>query len=408
MVGTRVRAAFGLAGARLRSDRLRTLLAVLGVTLAVLSMTLLGSLGVGVVETGQQKFDAADRDLWVSGGPTQIAPGTVGGFESGIVDAHQFQRNVGEWDSVNTAAALLFQTVYIGTEPNNLQTVVAVGSSGSGGFAIDSGEGFTSDTAYYNQGAYNGTPSEELIVGTQLERDLNISVGNSLHIGGTIVDARQTRYTVTGTSSTYSQFLGTPTVGVPLAELQSMTGTQYTDRASIITIDVKSDASVSAVADRLRNTYPEYTVRTNSEQLQAVVAERILVIAAGGVLVALAVLSGIALTVNLLALLVAQELPALAALRALGLSRTTIATMVAAQGIYYGLAGAIVGIALTYPAAAVLNLVARSLVGFTGLVRVTPRVLAAGVAIAIVTGLLSAIVAGWRASGVKPLDALNR
>jgi len=408
MRGNRLTAAFGLALTRLRSDRLRTTLAVLGVTLAVLSTTLLGSLGVGVVETGQQKFDAADRDLWVSGGPTRIAPGTVGGFESGIVDAHQFQRDVGQWDRVNTAAALLFQTVYIGDDPNNLRTVVAVGTSGSGGFAINNGNGFTSDTAYYNNGAYNGTLSEELLIGTQIERDLNVTVGDTLHIGGTVVDARQTTYNITGTSSTYSQFLGTPTVGVPLAELQTMTGTQYTDRASIITIDVKDSASVSAVADRLRNTYPTYTVRTNSEQLQAIVAERVLVLAAGGVLVVLAVLSGIALTVNLLSLLVAQELPALAALRALGISRTTISAIVAAQGLYYGLAGALVGIALTYPSAVALNMVASSLVGFEGLVQVTPRVLTAGVTIAVVTGLLSAIIAGWRASGVTPLDALNR
>jgi putative ABC transport system permease protein len=408
MPGNRLTAAFGLALARLRSDRLRTVLAVLGVTLAVLSTTLLGSLGVGVVETGQQKFDAADRDLWVSGGPTRIAPGTVGGFESGIVDAHQFQRDVGRWPTVNTAAALLFQTVYIGTNPDDLQTVVAVGTSGSNGFAIQDGSGFAPDTAFYNNGAYNGTRSGELIVGTELQRDQNISVEGSLHIGGTVVEARQTTYTVTGVSGTYSQFLGTPTVGMPLAELQAMTGTQYTDRASLITIDVKDNASVTAVADRLREEYPEYTVRTNSEQLQAIVADRVLVLAAGGVLVVLAVLSGIALTVNLLSLLVAQELPALAALRALGLSRTTISTMVAAQGIYYGLAGALVGVALTYPAAAGLNFVARSLVGFEGLVRVTPRVLAAGVVIAVTTGVLSAIVAGWRASGVTPLDALNR
>ncbi|MDL0119417.1 ABC transporter permease [Halobacterium salinarum] len=408
MPSNRFTAAFGLGLARLRSDRLRTIFAITGVTLAVLSTTLLGSLGVGVVDTGQQKFDAANRDLWVSGGPTRIAPGTVGGFESGIVDAHQFRRDVGQWRSVNTAAPLLFQTVYAGTESGDLQTVIAVGASGSAGFTIQQGTGFTPDAAFYNDGAYNGTRSGELLVGTELQHDLNASIGNTLHVGGTVVDARQTTYNITGVSGTFSQFLGTPTIGVPLAELQSMTGAQYTDRASLITVDVKDSASVTAVADRLREQYPEYTVRTNSEQLQAIVADRVLVLAAGGVLVVLAVLSGLALTINLLSLLVAQELPALAALRALGLSRTVISTIVAAQGIYYGVAGAIAGVTLTYPAAAALNLLARSLVGFDGLVQVTPRVLTAGALIAVATGVLSAFVAGWRASGVRPLDALSR
>src|SRR6056297_698072 len=130
----RTRAAVGLATARLRRDRARTVLAVVAVALAVLSVTLLGSLGAGVVETGQQKFDSADRDLWISGGPLRVSPGTVGGFEGGLVDGHETSRELSSSPRIETASPLLFQTVYIGDSPESLRTVVAVGSTSSAGF----------------------------------------------------------------------------------------------------------------------------------------------------------------------------------------------------------------------------------------------------------------------------------
>lgn len=408
MVGQRLRAVLGLAASRLRHDRTRTLLAVLGVTLAVLSTTLLGSLGLGVVETGQQKFDASDRDLWISGGPTRIAPGTLGGFESGIVDAHTLGETLSQRETIKTAAPLLFQTVYVGTAPDSLKTVVAVGTTSDGGFNVAGGPGFGPDTAFYNNGAYNGTPSRKLVIGTQLQSQLNVTPADQLYVGGTVIDARQTTYNITGTTSTFNQFLGTPTVSIPLAELQAMTGNAHADKASLITIDVADDADPAAVAERLQSEYPQYTIRTNSEQLQAIVAERILVVAAGTVLVALAALAGIALTINLLALLVYQEQEVLAALRAVGISRSVVVALIATQGLCYGFLGAITGVLATLPAAYALNYAASQLVGFEGLVQVTPRILAAGAGIAIIAGLSSALVAGWRAANVSPLAMLER
>ena len=61
---SRLRAAGSVAAAQLRHDRART----------VLATTLLASLGLGIYETGQQKFDASERDLWVTGGSLSEGP----------------------------------------------------------------------------------------------------------------------------------------------------------------------------------------------------------------------------------------------------------------------------------------------------------------------------------------------
>jgi len=298
--------------------------------------------------------------------------------------------------------------VYVGDSPESLQTVVAVGSTSSAGFHVRGGDGFGRDHGFYNDGAYDGDPSREIVIDDRLRSDLGIDVGDTVYVGGTTADATRTEYTVTGTSSTFSQFLGTPTVALPLAELQAMTGNAHTDRVSMITVDVESGADADAVDRRLEAEYPEYTVRTNAEQLESIVGSRILIVAAGVVLTGVAVLSGIALTANLLALLVAQERTAIAAIRAVGVSRSVVVGLIATQGACYGIAGAAVGVSLTYPVAAGLNRVAESIFGFENLVRVSPRILVGGCLVAVAAGVVSAVLAGWRAAGIEPLAVLGR
>lgn len=404
----RFRAVIGLAAARVRRDRLRTVLAVCAVALVVVAVTLLGSLGTGVVETGQQKFASADRDLWVSGGPLRVAPGTVGGFRGGIVDAHQTSRRLSSSRRIDTASPLLFQTIYVGASPESLRTIVGVGTPSSAGFEIRGGDGFGRDDEFYNNGGYNGTPSRKIVLGSDIRSDLGVDVGETVYVGGTTSGARQTRYTVVGTSPTFSRFLGADTAALPLAELQAMTGHTYTDRASMITVDVAADSDIDSVKRELQSDFPEYTVRTNAEQLESIVGNRIRIVAAGVVLTVVAVVSGVALSVNLLGLLVAQEQAAIAAVRATGLSRGAVAGLIAAQGICYGTLGAIVGVAMTPPLAALLNRVAASLFGFGTLVQVSPRILAVGCFIALSTGGLTAVLAGWRAAGTEPLVVLER
>ncbi|MFW5974055.1 MAG: FtsX-like permease family protein [Natrialbaceae archaeon] len=125
-------------------------------------------------------------------------------------------------------------------------------------------------------------------------------------------------------------------------------------------------------------------------------------------LTGVAVFSGIALTANLLALLVAQERTAIAAIRAVGVSRSTVVGIVATPGAWYGILGAVVAVSVTYPAAALLNRLAASVVGFEDLVRVSPPILAAGCLIGVVAGAVSAVIAAWRVAGIEPLDALER
>ncbi len=135
--------------------------------------------------------------------------------------------------------------------------------------------------------------------------------------------ARENEMTVVGISPTFGQMLGTPTVVMPLSELHQVTGSTQTEPATFITITLEDDADSEVVQRELQAQYPEYEIRSNQEQLDAVLEEQVLVLAAGFTLVVLAVGTGIALTVNLLGLIIYQQRQAFAVLKAQGSPRVS-------------------------------------------------------------------------------------
>lgn len=391
----------GIAGAKLRHDSTRTLLAVIGVTLAVLATVLLVGTGIGVVETGQQQFDRADRDLWVTGGPVQFAPTQPGGVRNSVYDAHQLSAELSAREDVKIASPLLFQTVYVSRDGEEFQTLAAMGVRGAGGVSISNGRGFANNNHYAN-GTYGGPRTRELLIDRRTATLLNVSVGDDIYIGGTLAGARETRYTVVGVSGTGNQFLGTPTVTLPLSELQSLTGKTATDPATLLTLTTPQDVNARVVESRLQEEYPEFDVRTNREQLQATLERQAVIIAGGVSLVVLAIVAGLALTLNILLAMVYQQLPEYAALKALGTSTTVIAGTAVLQAVVVGLLGMTIGVGLAVPFATGVNALAFAVTGFDNVVRLTPRVLAVGPLVALMMALVSGAIASWRITRIDP------
>lgn len=394
---SRLRAAAGVAAAQLRHHRARTLLAVVGVAVAVLATALLASLGVGVVETGQQKFDAAGRDLWVTGGSLSEGAGGAGGVGASMLDAHEVAASVEERPAVRSAVPMAFQGVYVANASGEPRTLVGVGVPGAGSSVrLEAGRGFERGDVHYAGGSYDGPMTRAAIVDSRTAELLDVGVGDEIRVGGSVEAARNSSFEVVGISPTFSSFLGAPTVTLHLSELQEIAGTTGTDRATFLAVSLRDDADAEAVAADLRERYPEYTVRTNRDQMRSVLQRNAVVLAVGAALVVLAVVAGFALTLDVLAVVVFQQREELAALTALGVSPATLVGVVAAQGVLVGIAGAAVGVAATPPFAAGLNYAAARIVGFEGLVRTPPWVLAGGAAVALVVGTLAAAVAGWR------------
>ncbi|WP_049923279.1 ABC transporter permease [Halopiger djelfimassiliensis] len=402
----RASAVVGIAFAQLRRSPGRTVLSILAVALAVLSVTLLASLGVGVVEQGEDGIETAGRDIWISRDPVDPS---ASGTANPIADAHGVTREITSREDVPFASPIAMHEVYVGTASDDLERTAAVGVHEThGGYDFEDGRGFE-QAASPADGARPTEPTTgELVLDPRLAAALDVSVGDTVYLGSSRETAPEAEFTVVGISAHHSQYLGSEAVTMPLADLQAVVGTTGTDRATFITASVADDADPDAVRDDLDEAYPEYDVRTSDEQVTAMFEERPIVLASGATLIGLAVVGGIVLTVNLFVLVAAQQRTELAALRALGLSRWVLAGTVGAQGLLIGLLGGLVGLAATPPLATGLDRFAASVVGFDGLLRTSPAVYAAGFALAIGVGTIVAVVTGWRAGRYARIEHLER
>ncbi|MDB9249356.1 ABC transporter permease [Halorubrum ezzemoulense] len=393
----RILAVGWIAARQLRSDRTRTLFAVLGVTLAVLSVTLLAGVGAGVAETGSEAFEQSGRDLWVSGGPIEVSPGAVGGFQNPISDAHALSSEIGSHEDVKLASPLAFQVVYVSPDGEEFDTIMGSGVPGASqaSLSFSSGEGFVGDP-HYADGEYTGEMTYEAIVSPEMAIKYDLEVGDTVHVGGTLQTAREHEYEVVGISPTFENFLGTGTVTIPLAEFQTLTGNAYDDRATIVTVQLVDGADPEAVREDLAARHPSYTFRTNEEQLVETVERQAVILAAGTSLVALGVVAGGALALNLLLSIVYVQRETLSVLRAVGITRLGVIGVAVVQALAIASLGYLLGAGATPALAAVIDRAAFAVTGFEGLVRVPGYAYAAGAAVAFGFALLGGVIGAIR------------
>lgn len=401
----RLAGAAGVAIAQLRHRPVRTAFAVAGVALAVLAVTLLAGVGAGVVETGASQLDRAGNDLWISAEGTGLTPARGGGFSNELTDSHAIAAEIEAHDDVERADPMGFETVYVGAGDDDFRTVMAAGVEGEGeAVGIETGRGLSDLRRHYAGGDYDGEMTREVLLDQRTADALDVEVGDAVHLGGSLAAAREHEFTVVGISSSYTEILGARTAVVPLAELQTIAGTTERDPATFVTASSAPGAGPQAVARDLDAAHPDLSVRTNAEQLEAVLRNQQTVLVAGGTVVLLAVVAGLALTAALLWLYVHHQRDPFAALLAQGCSPGTVATTVVCQGAAIGAAGATLGIGLTPPAASALSWIAAHVVGYEDLVTVRPWMLglAAGIALVVGTAAAGFAAAGLVGGGLAP------
>ncbi|MFB6192163.1 MAG: ABC transporter permease [Haloarculaceae archaeon] len=410
-----LRAVVGLGAAQLRHRRWQALLAAIGVALAVLLSVTLASVGYGLSTTGGEAIAWINRDLWVSGGPIGIAPGAVGGFENPLQGAHPLARGIESRPGVREAQPIAFQSVYASPNTTEFGSVVAVGiGAGASGLpANESGPGadfssrnFPIPDSHYANGSYDGPMTHEIVVSPRTAERYGLEVNDTLYVGGTLASARNNGYRVVAIDRSYSTFLGVPTVAVPLSELQTLTGKSGTDPAALIAVSLEPGADRERVARAIERDNEGIDVRTNTQQVRAVVGQTGAVVASTA-LVVLAVGGGLALVVNVLVLWVYQRRTELAALKAAGVQSRTLVAAVLIEGGLVGVAGGAAGLAASPPVVDALNRVAAELSGFPNLAKTPPWLYVAGGGVAVALGTAGAAVAGWWLLRVSPLRHLD-
>lgn len=412
---TRIRAIGSIAVAQLWHHRRRAVLGIAGIAVAVLLITVVAGLGVAVLERGQSALDGVNRDLWMSPA-VEFAPGAVGGVENNLLDAHDTAERVQSREDVRRAQAVSFQSVYVaeptptGEPPaDDAFTLIAgMGVTGtSAPIPVERGTKFNTSDIHYNNGSYDGPKTNEVIIDERAADQFGVSVGDTIHVGGTIENARSSEFTVVGVSSGISSLVGAPTVILHLSELQALTGTTGSDAASMITITLRGGVDPQQAAAELEREFPGQSVRTNSQQLDRILRGQTAVIVGTAAIVILAVVVGMALAINISALMVYGQRSEIAALKAGGMSTRVLLGTTGTQGVLIGLLGGGVGLAGTPVCAVILNDVVARLTGVDSLIVIRPVFLSFGLLVAVAMGTAGAAVAGFLIARISPLNHLD-
>ena len=376
------RPAASMAARNLRRNRIRTVLAVLGVTIGVLAVAALGIFG-NVLALG-----AADA-IGDIGTQVVVSPNADAGVESlSTADVTAIRRAVSDPAVGDPAVVPLYSdnAVVAGTSSQTFATVYGVEQPG---LAFAAAEGSLPDR--HRRG---------VIVGADVAADIGVETGDAVEIAG-----RQVRVVaVLAESESFSPVAPDNAVFLPESAFAA-------DGYAQVLVVADSGETARAAADAIRESVNAREERVSLFELAAIVDEingffdllSTFLLGLGAISL---VVAGVSI-LNVMLMSTVERRQEIGVMRAVGVTRRDVLRVLLAEAGLIGAAGAVAGTALT------VLLVA-------GLVISTPAVDAALVLdptngyyllLALVFGVGVGVVSGaypaWQAANERPVDALR-
>ena len=214
---------------------------------------------------------------------------------------------------------------------------------------------------------------------------INGMLNRSWHVSGVVESGKLTR------------------VAVPIRTLQDLTGN--TGKISQLFIKADAPANIPTVLAELKQLLPDYNIYTMEEFTSLFTVDTV----QGGalrnfidVMIAIGVVIGFAVVLLSMYMAVLQRTREIGILKALGASRWFILKIILAEAAVLGIGGAIVGIALSFAARALI----QALYPASLTQAVTPEWWPIAAGISLVGVLLGALYPGLSAARLDPIEAL--
>ncbi|MCZ7355887.1 MAG: ABC transporter permease [Candidatus Methanoperedens sp.] len=389
-------------------NRFRTLLSIAGIAIAVISIILLGSIGNGLLITGEKTLEKSSMQMWMTGKALDLESQYSGGTEGKIADAHNLEKELLKNSNIKRAIPVLTEIVYAYREGAEPKAVFGLGiEETSGSFvSILQGEGLTGDT-HYNKGLYSGPWVSEILLDERAAKLLGANIGDTLNIGKTVIEARKQKFKVVGLTNSMSSFSSGPMLVFYLSELQDISGNNYYDTVNLIMLRLKDPTKAEDTQKQLEAQYPDYTVSTNLNLLKKIVKQNFPILASAFSIVVLAVIMGAILMVNTVLLSLNERKNEIGILKVMGFMRWSIFKFVGSEGFLVCIIGGITGVLLSIPLSGMLNMIVYKVAGFNNLVLIDNTYIYMGMAVAIITGLLTSFLAVMQISRMKPAELIR-
>ena len=399
-----------LAIKNLFRNKLRTLLNIIGVTLAIVSLIILTSLGSGLLDTGEQVLKDSSMHLWMKGRPVDLKTQYIQSSEARISDVHQISTQIQADPRVNLSNPLLAEIVYAYKDGEDPKAVfglgVDTGGSDEGMVKISGGKRISTSTLY-NSGTYDGPFTSEVLVDSRAAHLLGVEVGDTIFAGKTISDARNRQFKVVGISDSLSTFSINAMVIFPFPEFQLITGNHNHDSASMIIVRLNDVNTAEQVKNDLQKRYPEYQVSTNRELLNNIIKQNGFFIVSASSIVILAIVMGTSLIILTMLLSLNERKKEIGILQVVGFSRLSIARSFGFEGFIISIIGGISGLLLSVPVAEIINQIVNKMTGLDELLVLDNEIMLLGFSMAVIIGLLSTLATIWRLSTIKPIEQIR-
>jgi putative ABC transport system permease protein len=397
-----------LAIRNLSKKKLRTFFTMLGVALGIVSLILLASIGNGLLTTGGKLLEQSTMHLWVTGGATDIQSQYAGTGDAKISDAHRFVEDLRINKEIKMVTPMLTEMVYAYKNDSKPRAVFGLGIEGSGGSLVDiiQGKDLANDV-HYNKSRFDGKWNKEILIDNRTAHLLDVRVGDTIHVGKTLTEAKDQEFRIRGLTNSLSRFSSNPLIIFSLSEFQDITGNQYYDQVSMVMIRLSDPGKAAYFKNDIEQRYPLYMVSTNQEYLKKALKENSLLIASAVSIVLLAVIMGTLLVFNTMIISLQEKKREIAILKVIGMSRWSIFKTIGIEGLLISFLGGIMGILISIPLTYLINLLVNRYVGFNDLVVMHKEYMYLGLAVAIAIGILTSFVAAMHIGRMNTAELLR-
>lgn len=358
----------------------RTWLSVGGVALAVGLMVVVTGIGVGIAT--QSTVYGDNVDYWITPETEGSSSALVSTDGPRFGSVHPTTADLTNREEVTYASPVLTQPMQVQIPGEKTENVLAIGIVKYSEFSTVADvttAGLTPGDPYYTNNTWTG----EVTLSAGAAELLSATTGDELDVVRPAAGSER-EFTVSGIgagNTTGSQF---PIVVMQLSELQAITGADSNDAADQIVVSSTDPSIESALTDL----YPQSSVSTRAGLNAQAVLEDELPLALSVTAAIIAVVIGTLFVMTTTGLSVAADRSQLATLAAVGISRSTRFRLLASEILTITFIGGIIGIGLGVGGIQLANIVAQRTITTGPVASTEPIVLAFGVVIAGVIGVL--------------------
>ncbi|SEM06972.1 ABC transporter permease [Haloferax larsenii] len=376
---------------------------IAGVAFAVMLMTTVGGIGLGLAS--QSAIESEGVDYWVvpeAGSASAIAVSVDAPRLGGV---HSVANKLNARSDVDYATPVLLHVTRIEnprTEASEYVLLVGVVGDGSNQSILGlPTTPLTPGDPYYADGDYDGPWTGEVVLSDAAATLLDVKKGEKI---APATAPNETLSVATISESNYATGGGPISIGVVhLSEAQELAGATNGDQADQILVSTNN----GAVRKEIESLYPGTEVVTQSgfAQQQASNSSLSLAIAIGGVVTAFVV--GSLFVATLMGLEILSQTESFATLAAIGYSTRSRALLVLIETLSVTLLGGAIGLLFGLGGIELANYLGETYLGVSPVALFDPVLVGAAAVVALLIGATASVYPIWLSRRSNPLEVLQ-